>query len=157
MARLAAKAGHLLLYALLIATPILGVVLQFARGKALPVFGLFDIPSPWVMDRAFFRQIIGLHQLAADALVHRRARPRRGGACSTIGRLATARWRACCPGWGKQWRGPPRPRRAEAAAAGSATRSGGERLSRRLGAAAGCARRPMRWQIAKTRSARFIV
>ena len=64
----AATAGHLLLYALLIATPILGVVLQFARGQALPVFGLFDVPSPWVMDRAFFREVLGLHQLAANAL-----------------------------------------------------------------------------------------
>ena len=65
---LAAKAGHLLLYALLIATPILGVLLQFARGQALPVFGLFDIPSPWTMDRAFFREMLGLHELAANAL-----------------------------------------------------------------------------------------
>ena len=64
----AAKAGHLLLYALLIATPILGIVLQFSRGQALPIFGLFAIPSPWAMDRAFFRQIIELHQLAGDAL-----------------------------------------------------------------------------------------
>jgi cytochrome b561 len=66
---LAAKAGLLLLYALLIVTPMLGIVLQFSRGHALPLFGLFDIPSPWVMDRAFFRRIIGLHQLAANALV----------------------------------------------------------------------------------------
>ena len=65
----AASAGHLLLYALLVVTPILGVVLQFSRGKALPVFGLFDIASPWIQDRAFFRQVIGLHQLAGDALV----------------------------------------------------------------------------------------
>jgi len=63
-----AKAGHLLLYVLLIATPILGIVLQFARGQALPAFGLFDIPSPWTMDRAFFRQIIELHELAANLL-----------------------------------------------------------------------------------------
>jgi cytochrome b561 len=64
----AASAGHLLLYALLIATPILGIALQFSRGHALPVFGLFDIASPWVADRAFARQIIELHSLAADAL-----------------------------------------------------------------------------------------
>ena len=64
----AATAGHLLLYALLIATPVLGIVLQFSRGQALPIFGVFDIPSPWIMDRAFFRQIIGLHQFAANML-----------------------------------------------------------------------------------------
>jgi cytochrome b561 len=64
----AASAGHLLLYALLIAAPILGIVMQFARGQALPVFGQFEIPSPWAMDRAFFREMLGLHQLAANAL-----------------------------------------------------------------------------------------
>ena len=64
----AATAGHLILYVLLIATPIFGIALQFSRGHALPVFGLFDIPSPWVADRAFSRQIIGLHELAANAL-----------------------------------------------------------------------------------------
>ena len=64
----AASAGHLLLYALLIAAPILGVIMQFARGQALPVFGLFDIPSPWTMDRPFFREMLGLHELAANAL-----------------------------------------------------------------------------------------
>jgi cytochrome b561 len=65
---LAAKAGHLLLYALLIAAPVLGIALQFARGQALPVFGLFEIASPWAQDRALFRQIIELHELAANAL-----------------------------------------------------------------------------------------
>jgi len=64
----AASAGHLLLYALLIAAPILGIVMQFARGQALPVFGLLDIPSPWTMDRTFFREMLGLHELAANAL-----------------------------------------------------------------------------------------
>jgi cytochrome b561 len=65
---LAAKAGHFVLYALLIATPILGIVLQFARGQPLPLFGIIDIPSPWAFDRDFFRRIIGMHQLAANAL-----------------------------------------------------------------------------------------
>jgi cytochrome b561 len=64
----AAKGGHLLLYALMIATPVLGVVMQFARGHALPVFGLFDIPSPWTADRAFGREMLQFHSLAADAL-----------------------------------------------------------------------------------------
>jgi cytochrome b561 len=64
----AAKAGHVLLYLLLIATPVLGVTLQFSLGHPLPVFGLFDIPSPWAFDRPFFRQVIEVHQLAGDAL-----------------------------------------------------------------------------------------
>jgi cytochrome b561 len=64
----AGKAGHFLLYALLIVTPILGIVVQLARGQPLPLFGIFDIPSPWAFDRDFFRKIIGLHQLAANTL-----------------------------------------------------------------------------------------
>jgi cytochrome b561 len=65
---LAAKAGHGLLYLLLIVTPILGIVLQLSRGLPVPVFGIFSIPSPWTLDRDFFERTIGLHQLAANAL-----------------------------------------------------------------------------------------
>jgi len=65
---LAAKGGHLLLYALMIAAPVLGVLVQFSRGHGVPVLGLFDIPSPWIGDRAFGRQMLGLHELAANAL-----------------------------------------------------------------------------------------
>src|ERR1051325_1125637 len=38
---------HYALYALLVAVPISGIVLQFARGDALPLFGLTEITSPW--------------------------------------------------------------------------------------------------------------
>ena len=82
---LAAKAGHLLLYALLIAAPILGVVMQFARGQALPVFGLFDIPSPWTMDRAFFRADARAARARRQRARHRRGRPRRSGAVPPLG------------------------------------------------------------------------
>jgi len=65
---LAAKVGHWLLYALLIATPILGMTLQFVNGRAVPVCGLFDIPSPWAQDRELARSILALHALFADGL-----------------------------------------------------------------------------------------
>jgi cytochrome b561 len=42
---IAARATHLAPYALLIATPVLGIVLQFGRGNALPIFGLAEIAS----------------------------------------------------------------------------------------------------------------
>jgi cytochrome b561 len=64
----AAKAGHGLLYLLLIATPILGIALQFSRGQPLPLFGLFEIPSPWAFDRELLGRVIKIHQLAGDAL-----------------------------------------------------------------------------------------
>jgi cytochrome b561 len=47
-----ATAFHWLLYGLMIAVPIVGIVLQFARGQALPLFGLAEIASPWPRDRA---------------------------------------------------------------------------------------------------------
>ena len=67
--RLAAKAGHLLLYALLIALPILGFLLTWYRGDALSFFGLFTIPSPVTPDRAMARSIRGLHSLCANGIL----------------------------------------------------------------------------------------
>jgi len=66
---MAALAAHVLLYALLLMVPLSGIVLQFARGQALPVFGLFDIASPWVRDRAFARSVKEVHELLAHALL----------------------------------------------------------------------------------------
>src|SRR3954452_20192007 len=48
-----ARLGHYSLYALLIAVPISGTVAQFARGNPVPVFGLFEIASPWLRDKDF--------------------------------------------------------------------------------------------------------
>jgi cytochrome b561 len=66
--RLAALA-HLALYALLVAVPVVGIVLQFARGEALPLFGLGEIASPWIRDRAFARNVKEVHEVLAHALV----------------------------------------------------------------------------------------
>lgn len=63
------RLAHYALYALLIAVPVVGIVLQFARGDALPLFGLGEIASPWAADRAFARSIKGAHELLAHALV----------------------------------------------------------------------------------------
>lgn len=60
---------HYVLYALLIAAPISGVVLQFARGDSLPLFGLTEIASPWASDRAFARSVKEVHEVTANALV----------------------------------------------------------------------------------------
>lgn len=68
MAR-AASAGHWLLYALLFAIPVTGVVLNFARGSSLPVFGLFEIASPWARDRAFSRSVKEVHELLSNLLL----------------------------------------------------------------------------------------
>jgi cytochrome b561 len=66
------RAGHLAhyaLYALLIAVPAVGIVVQFARGDPLPLFGLSDIPSPWLANRAFARNVKEVHEVLAHALV----------------------------------------------------------------------------------------
>ncbi|MBI3503432.1 MAG: cytochrome b [Proteobacteria bacterium] len=68
MAR-AATAGHWLLYALLVAIPVSGIVHNFARGQALPLFGLYEIASPWARDRAFVRATKEIHELLSNLLL----------------------------------------------------------------------------------------
>ena len=65
----AARIAHYSLYGLLVAVPVAGIVLQFARGDALPVFGLAEIASPWLKDRAFARSVKEVHEILAHALV----------------------------------------------------------------------------------------
>ena len=65
----AANAGHMLLYALLLAVPVAGIVLSFARGEAVSLFGFFEIPSPWARDRAFARNVGEVHELLANAIL----------------------------------------------------------------------------------------
>lgn len=61
--------AHYALYALMIAALVAGIVLQFGRGNALPVFGLFEIASPWPADRAFARSVKEVHETLANGLV----------------------------------------------------------------------------------------
>lgn len=63
------RAAHYLLYALLIAVPVAGIVLQFARGEPIPIFGLSEIASPWVKDRAFSGSVKEVHEVLAHILV----------------------------------------------------------------------------------------
>ena len=65
---LAGKLAHFALYGLLAATSIVGVLLQFARGDALPLFGLVDIASPWARDRVFAGSIKEIHETLANTL-----------------------------------------------------------------------------------------
>jgi cytochrome b561 len=64
-----ARFAHYALYILLVAVPLTGIVVQFARGDALPLFGLFDIASPWTADRPFARSVKEIHELLAHSLV----------------------------------------------------------------------------------------
>jgi len=60
---------HYVLYALLVVVPIVGIALQFARGHSLPFFGVFEVPSPWLADKAFARSLKEVHEALANLLV----------------------------------------------------------------------------------------
>ncbi|MDQ0349899.1 cytochrome b [Ancylobacter vacuolatus] len=66
---LASATVHVLLYVLLVATPLVGIYLAFLRGNEVTFFGLFTIPSPVEVDRTAAGQVIELHELLANALV----------------------------------------------------------------------------------------
>lgn len=67
--RWAAKVAHLLLYGLLVAIPVLGILLTWYRGEALSFFGLFTIPAPFSPDRATAGSIKQLHSLCANLIL----------------------------------------------------------------------------------------
>jgi cytochrome b561 len=66
---LGAKLAHIGLYVLLVAVPVAGIVLQFARGDSLPIFGIVEVASPWARDRAFAGGVKEVHELLAHGLL----------------------------------------------------------------------------------------
>ncbi|WP_128926430.1 cytochrome b [Bradyrhizobium guangxiense] len=64
-----ARIMHYILYALLVAVPLTGIVLQFARGDALSLLGLATIPSPWLKDAVFAHNVKEVHEIIAHSLV----------------------------------------------------------------------------------------
>jgi cytochrome b561 len=57
----ASQAGHLALYALMLATPIVGYIASSAGGYEISWFGLFDFPGLAPRDHALMQKAIGLH------------------------------------------------------------------------------------------------
>jgi cytochrome b561 len=66
---LAGKLSHFALYGLLLAVPLLGIIVQLERGHALPIFALWQVHSPWPVDRNLARSILWLHAKLADAFL----------------------------------------------------------------------------------------
>jgi cytochrome b561 len=64
-----ASVVHALLYLLLVAVPVAGVVLAWARGNTLSFFGIFAIPAPFAPDRPFARQVQDIHALLANTII----------------------------------------------------------------------------------------
>lgn len=69
VAEIGAQSAHYALYALLVAIPIFGMLVQFTRGDALPIFGLFEIPSPWLTDRVWANSLLEIHGWLASTLI----------------------------------------------------------------------------------------
>jgi cytochrome b561 len=67
--QVAARLSHFTLYALLIAVPFLGAIVQLKRGDTLPIYGFWQFHSPWPADRAQARTILRVHEYCADALL----------------------------------------------------------------------------------------
>ena len=68
-AGLAAKAGHGLLYLLMIVVPVGGTMASFANGRSLPFFGLFEIASPWATKQPFAHTIGEMHETMGHLLL----------------------------------------------------------------------------------------
>lgn len=69
LARWGAHLAHGVLYLLMLAVPVTGIVLVFAGGRALNIFGLFEIASPWVRDREFAHSVHEVHEWVANGLL----------------------------------------------------------------------------------------
>jgi cytochrome b561 len=60
---------HYVMYALLVAVPVMGILVQLKRGNALPIFGVWDLHSPWPTDRSLARTLLRVHEYLADTLL----------------------------------------------------------------------------------------
>jgi cytochrome b561 len=60
--RLAAPAGHLLLYAAMFVLPITGYLDASLGGYHLSFFGLFDVPMLFAKDEALFEVVVTTHR-----------------------------------------------------------------------------------------------
>ncbi|UGY02254.1 cytochrome b [Bradyrhizobium quebecense] len=65
----ASRLMHYVLYGLLVVVPAFGIALQFAQGHSLPLFGLGEIPSPWLADKVFAHNVKKVHEVLANVLV----------------------------------------------------------------------------------------
>lgn len=67
--RAGAKVGHALLYALLLAVPVVGVILGQAQGRTVGFWGLVALPSVIAPDRALGHDLEELHETLANVLM----------------------------------------------------------------------------------------
>lgn len=65
----ASRFVQFVLYVLLVAVPLVGLMVQFAAGHALPVFGITTIASPLVADKALADSVKEVHEILANSLL----------------------------------------------------------------------------------------
>lgn len=66
---LAAKAGHLALYALMLAVPVIGILMVEAKGRVVGVWGLFDLPVVIGADKALGHTLEEAHELVGNLIM----------------------------------------------------------------------------------------
>jgi cytochrome b561 len=47
----------------------MGILVQLKRGNPLPLFGVWDVASPWPTDRTLARTLLRVHEYLADTLL----------------------------------------------------------------------------------------
>lgn len=57
------------IYVLMLLIPIAGIVVVFAHGNPLKIYGLWSIPSPWTLDRTFSHAMEHRHGFLANLLM----------------------------------------------------------------------------------------
>lgn len=62
---LAARLGHLALYAAMLAVPMVGIAIVWAKGQEPGLFGLFTLPAPFTANRSLARFLEETHEVAA--------------------------------------------------------------------------------------------
>ena len=66
---LAAYAGHIVLYVLMIATVALGILVQWRGGHAISFFGLFQVPALVSLSFVSRHTLLSMHEFAANGIV----------------------------------------------------------------------------------------
>jgi superoxide oxidase len=64
-----AHAGHAALYLLMLSVPLCGMLLTWAAGHSIPVWGLITVPAPIAPSEGLHRTFEGLHGLLANVLI----------------------------------------------------------------------------------------
>jgi cytochrome b561 len=69
LVQLAARAMHLTLYAALVAVPVAGMMLMWAKGRSVGVFGFFTLPPLIDPDRGLAEALEDVHAVAANLIL----------------------------------------------------------------------------------------